>query len=73
MAYMFVDGNFMVKISCFHNLQMMWGGAGEEEEGSMLCLLINLQVSRGLRTFFSPQIVMFTLFLHVRTYTITYI
>jgi hypothetical protein len=49
MAYMFVDGNFMVKISCFHNLQIMWG---EEEEGSMLCLLINLQVSRGLKTFF---------------------
>lgn len=24
MAYMFVDGNFLAKISCFHNLQIMW-------------------------------------------------
>ena len=23
MAYMFVDGNFLVKISCFYNLQIM--------------------------------------------------
>jgi len=41
MAYMFVDGNFLVKISRFHNLQITWEG-----RGSMLYLLINLQVPR---------------------------